>query len=1384
MRRGNRRHRTLERLGAVAGTFLVMASVMLSTGAAVASAADTGARAPGASVAPNGAWTDPDGVFADGGTVATAPSNNADQGYASFGFSVPGGSIIDGITVAAEAMSSGSACRLSAALSGSGGSGLTSFRNATLPTSFGVVTFGGSADTWGRVWDPTQLTDGNFNLVLRSSDPGSNCAGTDTTSVDWVTVTVTYRTIKNGGANAAISKGVCNKADFNFIIDMSGSIGVQDGKPSNLPQLQAGITDFVNQFSAAGGDGLYSGTRFSGTSATTMTTGYDTPTSFKSKVAALSSPSGTTPTATGIDTGAANDSGDRADAPNIMFVVTDGSPNVPGGSLSAPPTWLQAANAAIDSADAARGDGYIVEAVYLSTAGDPGDTTLPFSPAGDAQWAAAVMKEIGGGHYFPADFKNFADDLFKALKCAPPPTVDLTKSVDDDSKPEPGGTFTFTLSIKNTSDHEVTITALTDTNALSAECKALVGKKLAAGATVECSYQVDHDKIGTYPNTASVTVKDSDGGTASDTDDESVEVTDILPDVTLVKGVTPASRPEPGGVFTYTLTITNPSDETVTITALTDDNALSQACKDLVGTTLVPGASTSCTYTVTRTDAGTYPNQAKVSVSDDEGNKASDTDDESVTVTDVKPTITVDKSATPASRPEPGGSFTYTVKVTNTSIESVTISSLVDDKFGNLNGKGSCATGTSLAPGASYTCTFSGNVTGNAGLEHTNTVTAKATDNEGNEAKDDDDATVTLTDVAPTITVDKTASPLTRPEPGGTFTYTVVVTNTSDESVTITSLIDDKFGDLAGQGTCAPGAELDPDGTYSCSFTGEFTGNAGDKHTNTVTAGAVDDDGTSATASDDATVSLTDVKPTVEVDKTADPTVLDEPGGQVTFTVKVTNTSFEAVTLDSLSDDIHGDLNGQGTCVADGSVTIAAGDTYTCSFSAMVSGNAGDFETDIVTAIVSDDEGSTASDEDDATVTIINVDPSVRVIKDATPLSSDEPGGTFRFDVTVINDSAEDVTLISLTDDIYGNLDGRGTCAIGATLPANGGSYSCWFGGSFIGDAGDSQTDIVTATVSDDDGSERSNQDDATVTLTDVPPTVAVDKTASPDKVEAGTTVTFTVKVTNTSIETVWLNDLVDSIHGDLDGKGTCVADGSISIAPDATYTCSFTAVVNETETDVVTATVSDNEENEASDDDDATVTVTDLVIDKSVENSTKDRGTDDGAVKANPGDTLHYTLDWTMTNGPLHGVVISDVLPEGLGTPSNISDGGVYDAARRTITWDLGTVEGDGSVSYDVVVAAGASAMEQPLRNVATIDSDETNPDSDDADTSVIPGGEVGGETSRPTLPPTDAIRGDGSDGSSGTGLALTILFLVGLVAAASVLTPARVKARRRDRR
>src|SRR5207253_1522050 len=122
-------------------------------------------------------------------------------------------------------------------------------------------------------------------------------------------------------------------------------------------------------------------------------------------------------------------------------------------------------------------------------------------------------------------------------------------------------------------------------------------------------------------------------------------------------------------------------------------------------------------------------------------------------------------------------------------------------------------------------------------------------------------------------------------------------------------------------------------------------------------------------------------------------------------------------------------------------------------------------------------------------VRLVDVPPTVAVIKDADPASRPEPGGQFTFNITVTNTSFEPVTVVSLTDDVYGNLNGRGTCAIGAVIPA-GGSYRCSFTVDFRGAGGASQVDRVFVTVVDNDGSRASANDDARISITPLPPVV------------------------------------------------------------------------------------------------------------------------------------------------------------------------------------------------------------------------------------------------------------------------------------------------------
>ncbi len=184
------------------------------------------------------------------------------------------------------------------------------------------------------------------------------------------------------------------------------------------------------------------------------------------------------------------------------------------------------------------------------------------------------------------------------------------------------------------------------------------------------------------------------------------------------------------------------------------------------------------------------------------------------------------------------------------------------------------------------------------------------------------------------------------------------------------------------------------------------------------------------------------------------------------------------------------------------------GESYICSFEGPFTGNAGDAQTDVITVTVEDDDGTEATDDDDAEVTLTDVPPTVLLDKTAAPLSLPEPGGTFTFNVKVTNTSAEPVTITELTDDVYGDISAKGTCtdAVGKVLvgdpdgagPMTGGTYTCSFPGLFNGTSGASQTDIITVTVEDDDGTPATDTDDAVVTITSKPPAVIPEEKGKP----------------------------------------------------------------------------------------------------------------------------------------------------------------------------------------------------------------------------------------------------------------------------------------------
>jgi len=585
------------------------------------------------------------------------------------------------------------------------------------------------------------------------------------------------------------------------------------------------------------------------------------------------------------------------------------------------------------------------------------------------------------------------------------------------------------------------------------------------------------------------------------------------------------------------------------------------------------------------------------------------------------PILTITTTANPTSVNEPGGSVSFSVSLTNTTaVTNITVMTLTDSLLGSLSGQGTCSTGQVLTPGQSYSCSFSRSISGNANENIINTVTATVQYDGSLQDQASDGATVAILDILPSITVRKDNNANTTggysnseqaPAGGATVSFRVMITNNTAEAVTITSISDNLHGSNAsltggGSPTCASqvGATLAGNSTITCFFNGTIANDDDLIEVNTVTVNVSDDEGGNDSKSDTSTVTTPDLLPSIFVNASVNPGSVPEAGNNVNFTVQIVNFStIDPVTINSLTDDLIGNLHNQGTCSVP-QVIAPGGGSYQCIFSHLVSGDFPSVINDQIVASGTDDDSNPVSNSDQVFINITNSPSSMNVIKTANPTSIPEPGGNINFTVRVNNTSAADSITIGsndMIDDLYGNLNGQGTCSLPKTI-APGSNYQCNFTKAVSGNAGDVINSDVEVDATDDDGEEPSgdNDDDAPVTITDLPSSITVSNSASPTWVpEPGGDINYTVRIDNTSAaDTVTVNSIIDDINGDLSSQGCATGQ---NISPGGFYQCTFMATVSglsgQLVTNEITINVTDDDSNTFEEEDDATVTIVDKVI-------------------------------------------------------------------------------------------------------------------------------------------------------------------------------------------
>ncbi len=225
---------------------------------------------------------------------------------------------------------------------------------------------------------------------------------------------------------------------------------------------------------------------------------------------------------------------------------------------------------------------------------------------------------------------------------------------------------------------------------------------------------------------------------------------------------------------------------------------------------------------------------------------------------------------------------------------------------------------------------------------------------------------------------------------------------------------------------------------------------------------------------------ITPLGPSIDVTKVASVPAVTESGGDVTYTVRVKNTSLsQTVVINSVLDNPFGDL--ASYCNATLPATLAPNAFFECVYTTTVSGQAGAFVNTVTASGMAGD--TPVTDTASATVTITDVVSSIQVTKTANRAFVNAPSQTTTFTVKVRNTSGTDsVTISSVVDSVYGNVGSGCAPSLPATLAPNA-ELTCTFTRTVSGTAGNSHVNVVTVSGLDDDNKAVTASDSLTLPI-------------------------------------------------------------------------------------------------------------------------------------------------------------------------------------------------------------------------------------------------------------------------------------------------------------
>lgn len=759
---------------------------------------------------------------------------------------------------------------------------------------------------------------------------------------------------------------------------------------------------------------------------------------------------------------------------------------------------------------------------------------------------------------------------------APVASLSLTKTPSAATGATLGQAITYTFSVRNTGSTTLSAVVVSDPQLAitNAPCVAT----LAPAATATCSTTGAHTiaeadlLAGSYRNTATASATPPSGSgltRPTATAQATVATTPATASVSLTETADRVSGLSTGDAVTYTFSVRNSGTTTLSPVTVSDPDLglVGAACAP----TLAPGASVVCTSTATRTIteadviAGEYRNAAVATGTPPTGSglaPASATG--SVRVTTIAPTasLTLVKSATPATGAEIGQSITYTFTVHNTGNMTLAPVTVADPRLG----LSAAACVASLAPGATATCGAGGThvVTESdilaGSYQNTATVTATPTAASGL-APATAQSVVTATTAAPrtALSVSSRASATTGLRVGQVVTYTFTVTNAGNVTLAPIVVSDARLG--ISNAACVP--SLAPGASATCTTTATHTVTdpdlvAGVFVDSVVATGTPPPASGLAAATGQAQSSITTVgaAAAVGLTKVADRSTGLAAGDIVTYTFTVSNPG--TVTLGDVTVEDAAAGYSATLCAA----ALAPGESVVCASRAQHTVTAADLvagrfdNTASVTAAPPAGSGLTAPTATaGASVGTVPAVASLVMVKSARSYNTPGIGDVAAFGFSVTNTGTLTLAPVTVSDPRAGLIDAPCVASL-----APGETATCASTASFLVVASDvlagAAANDATAAGTPVSGSLPAARAASSASITTVAPTASLTmvKAATRARVVAGAAVDYTFAVRNTG--TLPLSDLTvsDPLVGLHDAP--CVA----VLAPGASAVCSATA--------------------------------------------------------------------------------------------------------------------------------------------------------------------------------------------------------------------------------